>query len=610
MWHPNEQLLLRAAVRFKKHDGTLFVTPRRVAWQQLGSSQLTPSIYYNDILALAQTPDGSAKVLLKISAKPPISKDYTFQFTSVKNVQEREAIKAQIAELLARARGLSSASAIGTPVPMTPSAIASPSPSTPQSVNNTASPISLQQQAATNSSQQKAIGSPSPGPGGPGAGGAGGPKSSRQEEFNDRRQLLTSSRELQTLHKELVVVGRSVDEEEFWSSPYVKRIRQKLKKDAVSREGKQKGKSSRMVELKPGQQEGSDIKYTLTSQIIHNIFTEFPSVKRAYDTNVPDRMTEQAFWKRFLASEFFHRSRTGGRSQLTPYDDIFDRCLQEEDDENSKPPPMSRMDKMRFDIDLSTTAEDHLESGNAPDFTMRPGREVLSLPLIRRFNKHSSRVLETPPSRTRRDVTTFEQDVEKDIIIRELLDEAPSEKIILDIQDTRRYFESQTGGQDEVKISEQDTVNLLSGYKRKFEGWQPEMAKQVMEARLADKVCLELTATIKRKIRHDDKSISGILTYIKVRLPPQVQQKIQGYHSATNEILRHFWSSFEPYKPEKNIRMIEALKKQQEKLKDILGAVAGSDGDAERCKQTLMPVLQAVDRALEASKKRGKKKRV
>lgn len=50
LWHPNEQLLLRAAVRFKKHDGTLFVTPQRVAWQQQGSSQLTPSIYYNDIL--------------------------------------------------------------------------------------------------------------------------------------------------------------------------------------------------------------------------------------------------------------------------------------------------------------------------------------------------------------------------------------------------------------------------------------------------------------------------------------------------------------------------------------------------------------------------------
>lgn len=59
---------------------------------------------------------------------------------------------------------------------------------------------------------------------------------------------------------------------------------------------------------------------------------------------------------------------------------------------------MSRMDRIRFDIDLSTTAEDHLESGNAPDFTMKPGRETQSLPLIRRFNKHSSRVLETAPS--------------------------------------------------------------------------------------------------------------------------------------------------------------------------------------------------------------------
>lgn len=55
-----------------------------------------------------------------------------------------------------------------------------------------------------------------------------------------------------------------------------------------------------------------------------------------------------------------------------------------------------------------------------------------------------------------------------------------------------------------------DTVSLLSGYKRKFEGWQPEMAKQVMESRLADKVCLELTGTIKRKIRHDDRSVGGM----------------------------------------------------------------------------------------------------
>lgn len=72
---------------------------------------------------------------------------------------------------------------------------------------------------------------------------------------------------------------------------------------------------------------------------------------------------------------------------------------------------------------------------------------------------------------------------------------------------------------------------------------------------------------------------------VDIKLPPQVQQKIQSYHSATNEILRHFWSSWEPYKADKNLRMIEGLKKQQEKLKEILVAVVSYEGDPERCKQ-------------------------
>jgi transcription initiation factor TFIIH subunit 1 len=70
-------------------------------------------------------------------------------------------------------------------------------------------------------------------------------------------------------------------------------------------------------------------------------------------------MTEQNFWKRFLASEFFHRSR-GVRNQMTAYDDIFDKCLQEEEDENSRPPAM-RIDRIKYDINLAATQEDHLD---------------------------------------------------------------------------------------------------------------------------------------------------------------------------------------------------------------------------------------------------------
>jgi transcription initiation factor TFIIH subunit 1 len=93
------------------------------------------------------------------------------------------------------------------------------------------------------------------------------------------------------------------------------------------------------------------------------------------------------------------------------------------------------------------------------------------------------------------------------------------------------------------------------------------------------------------------------------KLPGSVQQRIQGYHSATNEILRHFWSSYEPYKPDKNNRMIEGLRRQQERLKEILISVVSYDGDPERCKQTLAPLMTAINKALEVSKKRVQKKR-
>ncbi|KAI8089696.1 uncharacterized protein BX664DRAFT_262079, partial [Halteromyces radiatus] len=364
------------------------------------------------LLALQQTPKESPKVLFKIVTNHPEPKVYTFQFISPKGLIEREGIKAQVTELWAKARG-ATPSAMGTPAPLTPSAgIGSPgtpsaatTPSAAQSPlgnSSVASTPQLQpstpQQLPTGASTPSstaatpATGTPSP--------ASSGMSLSRKQEFKDRKELLSSSRELQKLHMELVVSGKIVSEEEFWSSAYVKRYRQKLKLDAVSREGRLKGRSSRMVELKPGQQEGSDVKYTLTSQTIHNIFTEYPS-----------------------ASEFFHRSRTGSRSQLTPYDDIFDQCLQEEDDENAKAPDISKMDRIKRTIDLEASIEDHIEGGNAPDFTMVAGRNAQILPLIRRFNRHAN-----------------------------LTNDAPPEKIILDIQDTSRYFESQSNEQKTNQI--------------------------------------------------------------------------------------------------------------------------------------------------------------
>lgn len=73
---------------------------------------------------------------------------------------------------------------------------------------------------------------------------------------------------------------------------------------------------------------------------------------------------------------------------------------------------------------------------------------------------------------------------------------------------------------------------------------------------------------MKHEFTHSDPVADYLLKDLK--LPPQVQQKMLDYHSTTNEILRHFWSSFVPYKAEKNKRMVESLKRQKDKMNEVL----------------------------------------
>ncbi|KAI8454763.1 hypothetical protein BY996DRAFT_4570957, partial [Phakopsora pachyrhizi] len=46
-------------------------------------------------------------------------------------------------------------------------------------------------------------------------------------------------------------------------------------------------------------------------------------------------------------------------------------------------------------LDLAATQEDHLETGKSQDWAMRAGNQKSSLPLIRRFNQHSQRLLDS-----------------------------------------------------------------------------------------------------------------------------------------------------------------------------------------------------------------------
>jgi hypothetical protein len=105
-----------------------------------------------------------------------------------------------------------------------------------------------------------------------------------------RQALLAKDKELSKLHRELVISG-TLSEADFWSSRQVRglvplmlihealtfQIKQRLLANQNWESSQKKGTSSAsLADIKPAS-EGSDLKYTLTPDIIHSIFIQYPS---------------------------------------------------------------------------------------------------------------------------------------------------------------------------------------------------------------------------------------------------------------------------------------------------------------------------------------------
>ncbi|KAJ9110233.1 hypothetical protein QFC19_001636 [Naganishia cerealis] len=146
--------------------------------------------------------------------------------------------------------------------------------------------------------------------------------------------------------------------------------------------------------------EGEDeLKIQVTKELQREIFEEFPITQRIYAENVggeEGQMTEADFWSRYFRSRLWDRHRASARAQsassnLQKVDPVFDRYLEAPDDDVTPRHLASR--GVDLFLDLAATEEDHGESGNRRDVTMQPGRERGTLPLIRRFNEHSNRLV-------------------------------------------------------------------------------------------------------------------------------------------------------------------------------------------------------------------------
>ncbi|SPO39649.1 related to TFB1 - subunit of RNA polymerase II transcription initiation factor TFIIH [Pseudozyma flocculosa] len=584
---------LHAAVAFKQVAGTLAAHANgTLSWtpSTTSSSVAAFTINYVDIAGLQTSKQGAeqtalmvalangaqvagkSKVLLIFNAEPQTALD------------NREAFKSELTTAImnnraAQQQPAASASASGSSTPLTAGFASSRPPSVPSSPAPAARRVATPDVASSS-----------------GLSSPGQSFAKRSDTASDplmpltdnklRVSVLRSDKNLRNLHMDVVVIGGAMKDEDFWSHPQ----RQALIRAERARLEQRRGRNARLADPKPAHNEAGELKLNVSNELIADIFEQFPVVARAYEENVPSKLDQSAFWQRYFQSKLYHRLRTSARSAASEHivqdDPVFDKYLEDEDDQLEPRRLRNPHDRL---LDLAATEEDHQETGNTKDWTMRAGAERRTLPLMRRFNDHSQSLLdsalgeqEEAERRARRVVggvgeeydandPTARENVEaikaryyREIEIDDLNESERTERVRLNVSELDGYPQSQdrnqsvANGADEAagegvgrkrkRANEDDgsiprTIEEVRATVERFDadikGWMPQLGDykpRKGESEVAMKVMLRNVRS-----RTTDRGVNDLKT-----LPATLQKTTTSIQASTTEFLRQLWSCLSP----------------------------------------------------------------
>ena len=416
-----------------------------------------------------------------------------------------------------------------------------------------------------------------------------GTKAGREvNEVTLRGRVLRSNPQLLALHKEVVGSG-TLSDADFWAHP----TRATLLRAERAQMEQQAGRRGQLADPHPTQNEAGELKINITPQLIRDLFEQYPVLTRAYDENVPSRLDENTFWMRYFQSKLYHRLRTSLRSaaseQHLPSDDIFDKYLEAEDDGLEPRQPRNPHDAL---LNLASTEEDHTATGNIQDWTMRPGFDRRTLPLVRRFNKHAESLLtsslgtldERDARRVRRKTggvdeeyeagseqqrkdrnlardrsdIPWESHYEKDIVIPDLTERQSKAGRRLIIQDPHMYQAPDT---NEEKSEEAEQTRFdYQRFRDDMAQWRLDLRKYVPSGATMDKTLRHMLENMKRQ---KEQRTSRALD----ELSADVYKRIVSCHAATSEFLQQFWQAVLPSMDHKHVDMEERVDKARYMLK-------------------------------------------
>ncbi|KIK97803.1 hypothetical protein PAXRUDRAFT_824572 [Paxillus rubicundulus Ve08.2h10] len=592
-------VICTAKASYKKQLGSLELTEAHLQWTQDGKKAPSVRVPHQDAASLFCSKEGAAQVRLKLGL---INDDagHNFTFTSTPQgvaYSERETFKMELTNIISRNRssGLLAVAPTTTTATTIAPTVATPTLKGPVTTVSSHAPTPL---PASRASTSRAASVASDGR------VAILSEQDAAKDFRLRKKVLLASPELLALHKELVMGGQ-ITEAEFWEG------REHLLLAQAATENQKRGRSGQLVDPRPQTVEGGEVKIVITPQLVHDIFEEFPVVAKAYNDNVPNKLTEAEFWKRYFQSKLFNAHRASIRSSATQHvvkeDPIFDMYLERDDDELE--PRRPREEVSDLFINLGATLEDHGETGNEKDVTMQAGRQRGALPLIRKFNEHSERLLNSalgqgPPSKRRRTDSADKQNLLSQIEYDDLQDHESSPGVLLEMQGRQRYFEGQFGNMGEQREAV-DVRDALVGLRNGLDGWEGRFSQLRVEKKSSDAALLSMTQNVASRLDIKTK---------KSDFPPDLFRQLMTCQTAANEFLRQFWISIYPppsdfptpsslsstatQRSAKAAKMAGYLGKTHEKV-DALVRGAGVEGvEGGRVVVAMKPILDAVDHAL------------
>ncbi|KLO05745.1 hypothetical protein SCHPADRAFT_910823 [Schizopora paradoxa] len=567
--------LCQAKASYKKIPGLLELTKSHLNWTATGKQKADLRIPTSQAASLFCSKEGSPQVKLKLAL---VGNDagHTFMFTSPQASAEREVFKTELTMMISENR--SNSSAQQQKVQQQHDGAANGTPRSFPAVSR-----------ATSVSSGRAS---SLGP-------SGAP-----DDLQLRRKVLVKNADLAKLHRELVLSGQ-ITEAEFWEG------RESLLVAEASQENQKRGRPGKLVDPRP-QEVNGDTKIVITPQLVHDIFEEYPVVAKAYSENVPKPMKEGEFWTRYFKSRLFDSHRASIRQSAAQHtinvDPIFDKYVEKDDDELE--PRRQRDEEVDIFVDLVTSQEDHVETGNKRDLTMQAGRQRGALPLIRKFNEHSERLLNAAeggfPSKKRR--IDDGQSLYDIIDLDDLRDGDSSNGIVLEMKDRDRYYDGRTGDQSS---SEDKPVfrTVLPEVRGQLNGWSKALGSLKIDRKAGDAALQSMTQNVQARLE---------VKLQKNDIPESVFSQMRTCQTAANEFLRQYWSSIFPppsdpqtlgtstpaQKAAKAAKMIGYLASTQDKVDAIIKAASSAGAEPAKIEVAMKPVLNAVEKALQFHRNR------